>query len=416
MSLGQLVHVQLDAQPRLLGHIDLTADNLQRGLGQALAVLPDPVGINRRDVARCRSGNVGEHRQRNIEMVVGMRAPGQTPFVAHLRHTYRALHGPEVRISQWNVHRLQLNGMAHFPPVGGDHVGGSLQPGSAPELGHDFATGITVFRAARVFGIRQHVMLIAAQADGFLERPGSVGVKGNTRIGKTLSQRRDSFDLCVTAQYAALELEVLKAVTLVRSFSQTDHRLRSQRFFMTNAEPVIIGVGLAAVGQVGFALVADIKQVAEHLDLITLLTFAQQCSNRYVQVLTKQVEQGGFQRGDSVNGNAQVEGLQAAAARIAIGEGFACRIEDLLVSADAAADHQRACVFQRLADQLATRHFADADMPGIVLEYHDIAGEVRAMRAAEVEQHVVMASHWHYLHLGNDRGLAGDVGLLNVHS
>jgi hypothetical protein len=54
-----------------------------------------------------------------------------------------------------------------------------------------------------------------------------------------------------------------------------------------------------------------------------------------------------------MHGDAQVEGLQATAAGVAVGEGLAHLIEDLLVGADRAADHQAAGVFQGLADALA---------------------------------------------------------------
>ena len=49
----------------------------------------------------------GEHRQRDVEVVVGVGAPCQAELMAHLRHANRALHRPEVRVCQRNVHRLQ---------------------------------------------------------------------------------------------------------------------------------------------------------------------------------------------------------------------------------------------------------------------------------------------------------------------
>ena len=44
--------IELDAQPRRLGHLDAPTDDLQRLLREALAVLPDPVRIDRRHAAR----------------------------------------------------------------------------------------------------------------------------------------------------------------------------------------------------------------------------------------------------------------------------------------------------------------------------------------------------------------------------
>ena len=80
-----------------------------------------------------------------------------------------------------------------------------------------------------------------------------------------------------------------------------------------------------------------------------------------------------------MDGRAQVEGLQAAAAGIAVGElrrGSSCR---MLVSAPIGlADHEVARILERLADLLAARHFADAGVAGVVGEDDDVAGEERA--------------------------------------
>src|SRR5450830_1520185 len=81
-----LLHVDLDAEARRRWHVDHAADDLERIAREALPVLPDPVRVDGSDVARRGGGNLREHRQRNVEVVVGMRTPGQAPFVAHLRH------------------------------------------------------------------------------------------------------------------------------------------------------------------------------------------------------------------------------------------------------------------------------------------------------------------------------------------
>ena len=52
-------------------------------------------------------GRMGEHGQGNIEVVVGVRAPGQAEFLAQLRQAHRALHGPEVRVGQGDIDRFQ---------------------------------------------------------------------------------------------------------------------------------------------------------------------------------------------------------------------------------------------------------------------------------------------------------------------
>ncbi len=133
------------------------------------------------------------------------------------------------------------------------------------------------------------MMLIAAQADRFLERPGTVRVSV-MRASGSVRRAPSLLRSLVAAQHAALELEVLKAVTLMRGFGLAHHGLWSQCFFMADTEPVVVGLRFAAVGQIGLALVANIKQVTEHFDLIALLTFAQQRRNRYFQMLAEQVE------------------------------------------------------------------------------------------------------------------------------
>ncbi len=55
------------------------------------------------------------------------------------------------------------------------------------------------------------------------------------------------------------------------------------------------------------------------------------------------------------------------------------------------------------ANLLAARHFAGSDMAGIVCEENDIAGEERAVRAAEVQEHAVAAGDGDNPHAGYAR-------------
>ena len=50
--------------------------------GEPLAVLPDPVRVERRDLARGGGADLGEHRERDVEVVVRVRAPGQAEVVS----------------------------------------------------------------------------------------------------------------------------------------------------------------------------------------------------------------------------------------------------------------------------------------------------------------------------------------------
>ncbi|CSF52372.1 Uncharacterised protein [Shigella sonnei] len=71
MGFHHLIHIDFYTQPRFFRHLNQTAFDLKRFFGQALiAFLPNPVRINRGDFTRCSGGNMGKHRQGNIEVVV----------------------------------------------------------------------------------------------------------------------------------------------------------------------------------------------------------------------------------------------------------------------------------------------------------------------------------------------------------
>jgi len=66
-----LRHVHLHAKARFLRHLDHALHNLERLFRQMFLVfLPDPVSINRSDVARSGGSRMGKHRKRDIEVVV----------------------------------------------------------------------------------------------------------------------------------------------------------------------------------------------------------------------------------------------------------------------------------------------------------------------------------------------------------
>ena len=121
-------------------------------------------------------------------------------------------------------------------------------------------------------------------------------------------------------------------------------------------------------------------------------------------MLAEQVEQRGFGGGDGVDGDAKVESLLSAAGAVARGELRAHGIEHGVVVADGLADHQFAGILEGLADLFAARDFADAGVARAVGEDEDVAGEERSVRAAEVEQHRVVAGNGHHAQIGNDGG------------
>ena len=171
---------------------------------------------------------------------------------------------------------------------------------------------------------------------------------------------------------------------------------------MAQAIPFALLIRLALIGQRRGVAVADKKQIAQHFDFAALLAIAKQRSDIDAKVLAQQVQQRRFNPGYHVNGGTQVEGLQAAAPGVAVGKLIAHRAQHILVLAQRFAYHQRRGIFQGLADFFAAGDFADAGMPGVIFDNHNIAGEVRGVRAAQVHQHAVMAGNRDHLHGRNN--------------
>ena len=208
---------------------------------------------------------------------------------------------------------------------------------------------------------------------------------------------------CSPLQHAALQFEIGEAVVIVGGFGQPHDSFRRHRFLMPQSEPVDLLVFARGIGEVGLVAVADVEEIAERLDAGALLAFAEQRRDGKVQMLAEQIEQRRFDRGHRVDRDAEIEGLLAAATGIAIGEFAAHRRQDVVAGADGLADDEFAGVLQRLADLFAARHLADTGMAGIVGQDHQIAGEERRMRAAQIEQHAVAAGDRDHLHGGDHR-------------
>jgi len=97
--------------------------------------------------------------------------------------------------------------------------------------------------------------------------------------------------------------------------------------------------------------------------------------------------------------------LQPAPAGIAVGKGVAHAVEHIFVLAQRFTDHQRGGLLQRLADLLPAGDFADPGMTGVIFNDHDIAGEERRVRPAQVHQHAVVTGNGNNLHrCHNGRG------------
>ena len=249
-------------------------------------------------------------------------------------------------------------------------------------------------------------MHVAHQADRILQQPAAVRIERYAGVGEALVQRRDGLDLGFARQHAALELEVVEAVTRPCGLGETHDRLRCHRLLVAQPPPVV-GVaplvGRRSVRQIGLRPVADIEQVTEHLHRSALLPLAEQRRHRHAEELPEQIEHRGFHRRDRVDRRAQIEGLEAAAAGVTVGKARAHRVERRLHVAERLADHELGRIDQRAQDLLAARDFTDAGIAGAVGQDQKVAREIRTVRTGEIEQHAVAAGDRHRAQRFDDR-------------
>src|SRR5262249_32645129 len=99
----------------------------------------------------------------------------------------------------------------------------------------------------------------------------------------------------------------------------------------------------------------------------------------------------------------QIECLLAATGPIPGGESVAHGGEHVVVVAERAPEHEGLGIFDGLANGFATRHFANPRTPRTIKAEHQIAGEEGAVRAAQVEEHTVVAGDGNNLERGHDR-------------
>ena len=76
-----------------------------------------------------------------------------------------------------------------------------------------------------------------------------------------------------------------------------------------------------------------------------------------------------------MDGGPLIEGLQAAAAGIAIGKAAADAVQNVVVGGDGMADHQRLRIDEGGADGFAAGHFADAGVARAVFEDDQVSRE-----------------------------------------
>ena len=293
--------------------MDASTLDLHRVLRQTVsALLPDPVCIDTIHAARDGSCTLCNHRKRNIKVVIGVAAPHQTEVITQLTDTYRTLHGPEVRICEWDIDGLQLDAVTHLAPVGIDHVGGGKHTGLLTKLRHHLTAGETVLCTTRILDVCKDLLKLRCHLERLLEGPAAVRIEVDTCIRECLLDGRHGLILHFRLEHAALQLEILEAVLLRRCLRQCDDVLRVHRFFVTKSVPLAVRVGLIHVWKGGLLTITDIEKVGKETYGCSLKAIAHEGSRRNLEELAHQVKKRCFDCGDNMYAGTKIEGLKSS--------------------------------------------------------------------------------------------------------
>jgi hypothetical protein len=87
----------------------------------------------------------------------------------------------------------------------------------------------------------------------------------------------------------------------LRGLGKSHQRSAVQRFLMAQAVPLMMSWGSVQIREIRFISIADIEEIAQHGDRITLFTRPQQFANRDIKRFAQQIQQRGLQRRDRVD-------------------------------------------------------------------------------------------------------------------
>ena len=172
---------------------------------------------------------------------------------------------------------------------------------------------------------------------------------------------------------------------------------------MAQVIPVVAARRTFQVREIGFGAIAQVEEIAQHGDRIALFSRAEQFAHRHVQRFAEQVQQRRFQRRHRIH--PQFKGPCAFAEGIKIGRlvAFVHALHHFVQARHLLTHHLRNGIHQGLVDHLAAWRFTYAGIPGVIGQYHDIAGKPGVMRATDVQQHTVLAGNRDNLHFSDDR-------------
>ena len=398
------------AETRCIRNLQLAADDLWRIIEEVLTILPDPVGIERCRIADGRSTHLCKCSQGDIEVVVRVNAPGETPGVQQLRHTDRTIEAPEVRICEDDIAGIEAYGVIELTPVGGNHVRRYLELRRILKLAHDLTAGITGLRSTRILHIGDDIVHILAELDGLLQAPCTIRVDVDTRIREALLQCTECIHLLGALQYAALQLEVLEAVLFGQRLCLFDDSLRCQDLLTTQTEPRIRAVALIKILHLtcrNLLLIRYIEEVAEHLDFLPLLSLTEKVTHRNTEELPHQVKHRALQCPLTLYDELQLRDIQCLDALAII----LCRrvrqlmdlLKNLAILRDRLSLYKRLHRIETVTGIVTTMDLTDALMSRTVLENHQISRKCRCVTARQRHQHTVITSHRNDLHLLNNR-------------
>ena len=315
-----------------------------------------------------------------------------------------------MRICEDDIAGIEAYGVIELTPVGGNHVRRYLELRRILKLAHDLSAGITGLRSTWVLHIGDDIVHILAKLDGLLQAPCTIRVDVDTRIREAILQCTQCIHLLGALQYAALQLEVLKAVLFGQRFCLFDDSLRCQNLLTAQTEPRIRAVALIEVLHLAcryLLLIRYVEEIAEHLDFLPLLSLTEEVTHRYTEELAHQVEHRTLQCPLTLYDELQLRDIQCLDALAII----LCRrvrqlvnlLKDLTILRDRLSLYKRLHRIETVTGIVATMNLTDALMSRTVLENHQISRKCRCMTARQGHQHTVVAGHRDDLHLLNNR-------------
>jgi hypothetical protein len=110
-----------------------------------------------------------------------------------------------------------------------------------------------------------------------------------------------------------------------------------------------------------------------------------------------------------MHSGAQIEGLKAASFGVAVGEAGLDLVENVLVGCDSLALHERAALFEHLANLFSAWDLADTYVAGVICDDDKVSREEGGVGSAEIEEHGVVACDGNDPHGGDDGGFVSDI-------